>query len=90
MVERKGNLFGVNDSVSFDANIITTESLRSMSCSDSNSLDLKSSDVFDLQNVSRHSKKCKYEDIILSLGRTFGPHSWNLFHVNISNLSHWY
>ena len=29
------------------------------------------------------------EDIILSFGRTFGPHSWNLFDIDIlSNLSH--
>ena len=37
----------------------TKDSLRSMSCSDSINLDLKSSDVFGLQNFSRHSKKCK-------------------------------
>ena len=35
------------------------DSLRSMSCSDTINLDLKSSDVFGLQNFSRHSKKCK-------------------------------
>ena len=37
----------------------TKDSLRSMSCSDSINLDLKSSDVFGLQNFSSHSKKCK-------------------------------
>ena len=37
----------------------TKDSLRSMSCSDSINLDLKSSDVFGLQNFSGHSKKCK-------------------------------
>ena len=37
----------------------TKDSLRSMSCSYSISLVLKSSDVFGLQNFSRHCKKCK-------------------------------
>ena len=37
----------------------TKDSLRSISCSDSISLGLKSSDVFGLQNFSRHCKKCK-------------------------------